>query len=201
MYGGMDRNAYPQLKAGDEQLIRDATGAFSSREAASKAWVDQGFRFYNNNDSPAAMRRFNQAWLLNPKNPEVYWGFAAVLYDRNQYCQALNMVELGMSKGSMQPGFLPDAALIYTGCGWENKALTPEARQAYYLKSEELFAKAYADPSVRKEYTLFHWARAMYARADYAGAWAKVSEYRKVVGKEFAEEFLVNLRAKMPEPK
>jgi len=197
----MDRSAYPELKAGDEKLIQDASTAFGSREKASTAWVDQGFRFYQRDDLAMAMRRFNQAWLLNPNNPEVYWGFASVLHDRRQYCQGLNMVELGLAKGPIQPGFLPDAALLYTGCGRENTALSPEARRAYYAKADELFAKSLSEPAVRKEYTLLHWARSMYAREDYADAWAKVVEFRRVVGREIDERFLANLRAKMPEPK
>src|SRR2546423_2550994 len=60
MYGGMDRSAYPELKAGDEKLIQDASTAFGSREKASTAWVDQGFRFYQRDDLAMAMRRFNQ---------------------------------------------------------------------------------------------------------------------------------------------
>ncbi len=33
----------------------------------------------NAGDSTTAMKRFNQAWLLDPSNPQVFKGFAAVL--------------------------------------------------------------------------------------------------------------------------
>lgn len=201
MYGGMNRNAEPRLKAGDEKFIEEVARASGSRERGSVRWVDQGFEFYRADDLAMAMRRFNQAWLLNPNNPDVYWGFASVLMDRNQYCQALNMIELAIAKGPIQPGFWPDAALIYTGCGREDSNLAADVRERYYAKSDELFAKALADPAVSKGYTLFHWARAMYAREDYKSAWVKVQEYRKMTGKEFASGFLTNLRAKMPEPR
>jgi tetratricopeptide (TPR) repeat protein len=201
MYGGMDRSAIPALKEGDEKFIADVTEKFGSREKASGAWVDQGFRFYQQDKLDMAMHRFNQAWLLNPGNPEVYWGFASALTDQNKMCEALKMVELGQSKGALQPGFLPDAALIYTGCAIESKAASPELWDKYITRSDELFNQAIASPFVKKEYALFHWARAMYGRGDYAGAWEKVAQFKKETGKDFDERFVRSLRLKMPEPK
>lgn len=200
MYGGMDRTQVPELKAGDEKFIADVTTKFGSREAAGRAWVEQGFKFYYQDNLVLAMRRFNQAWLLDPNYPEVYWGFAVVLTDKEKYCEALKMVELSQSKGSLQPGFLPDAALIYTGCAIENKD-NQELRERYLTRSDELFSQALASPAVRKEYTLFHWARAMYGRGDYAGAWEKVASFKKETGKDFDPRFLKALSQKMPEPK
>ncbi len=201
MYGGMDRSQNLILKTGDEKFISGVVAEFGSREEASVAWVNRGFTLYQQDDLAGAMRRFNQAWLLNPDNPEVYWGFASVLTDKEKFCEALQMVELGQSKGQLQPGFLPDAALIYTGCAIENKGAAPALRDRYLSRSDELFAQAFASPSVQKEYTLFHWARAMYGRGDYAGAWDKVALFKKETGKEFDARFIRILSQKMPEPK
>ena len=78
MYGGMDRAAAAELQASDKKLIVDATQAFGSADKASKAWVSQGYRFYQADQLGMAMRRFNQAWLLNPDNPEVYTGLSLI---------------------------------------------------------------------------------------------------------------------------
>ncbi|HEX9392544.1 MAG TPA: hypothetical protein VF928_14635 [Usitatibacteraceae bacterium] len=201
MYGGMDRSQVPALKEGDEKFISSVVAEFGSREKASMAWVNRGFTLYQQDDLAGAMRRFNQAWLLNPNNAEVYWGFASVLTDRNKYCEALKMVELAQSKSALQPGFIPDAALIYTGCAVESKTSAPELWDKYLARSDALFAEALASPAVRKQYTLFHWARAMYGRGDYAGAWAKVAEFKKETGKDFDAGFIRTLSQKMPEPK
>lgn len=125
MYGGMDRTVVPELKSGDESFISSVVAEFGSREKASIAWVNRGFILYQQNDLVGAMRRFNQARLLDPENSEVYWGFAAVLTDQQKYCSALKMVETVETKGALQPSFLPDAALIYTGCAIEDKTLEP----------------------------------------------------------------------------
>jgi len=201
MYGGMDRSQVPALRDADEKFIADVSSHYGSREKAARAWVEQGFKFYGQDQLGMAMRRFNQAWLLDPANAETYWGFASVLSDQDKYCDALKMVELAQSKGLMQPGFLSDAALIFTGCAMEVSASDPVKRQAYLTRSDELFSQALASPAERKEYTLSHWARAMYRRGDYAGAWTKVQQFRKETGKEFNERFLRALREKLPEPK
>ena len=80
MYGGMDRSAVPELKAADEQFISSVPKQFGSRERASQLWMGQGYRFYQRDELDIAMKRLNQAWLLNPRNPEAYMGFGAILH-------------------------------------------------------------------------------------------------------------------------
>lgn len=201
MYGGMDRSKVPELKAGDDKFIKDVTAQYGSRERASRVWVNQGFAFYEQDKLGMAMRRFNQAWLLDPTNSEVYWGFAAVLQDQEKYCEALSMTERAFSSGPIQDGFLPDAALIYTGCAVTSSTVSAEVKTAYLKRSDDLFAQANGSPAVTKDYLLFNWARAMYGRGDYAAAWTKVEEYEKVTGKPFNPTFVKNLTAKQPRPR
>lgn len=75
MYGGMDKTTIPVLKAVDEKFITDTTNHYGTREKASAALVNNGFEYCQRNDLANAIRRFNQAWLLDPKNPEVYVGY------------------------------------------------------------------------------------------------------------------------------
>lgn len=201
MYGGMDRSAYPDLKQADERLIAGASAEFGSRRNASNAWINVGFDYYLKDDLANAMRRFNQAWLLDPDNPEVYWGFASVLSDRERYCEGVKMVDLAFSKGAIQPGFLPDAGLIYSACAVFPGAVDAETQRKYIARSDELFAQAVATPQVKPDYALTQWTRALYFRGDYRGAWAKVADYRRVAGKEIDANLLRELSAKLPEPK
>jgi hypothetical protein len=106
MYGGMDRGAVPTLKEGDEQLIAQSSAAFGSREAASKAWADRGFRLYAQGEEKTAMARFNQAWLLDPKNPESFWGFGLILRDRGDLEGGRRMMQRAHSMGLREKKFL-----------------------------------------------------------------------------------------------
>jgi hypothetical protein len=117
MYGGMDRQSVPQLKKADDEFIVGTTKAFGSREKASEAFVDQGIRFYQADNYDYAMRRFNQAWLLNPENPNVFWGFGMVLHDEGKVCDAKEMMDRAIELNLSKPIAVADAARIYTLCG------------------------------------------------------------------------------------
>jgi Tfp pilus assembly protein PilF len=200
MYGGMDRAAKPELKAADEKLIQGTTKEFGSRSAASAAFAEQGFAYYRKDDLANAMRRFNQAWLLDPENPESYWGFASILSDQKRYCEAAGHMETALSKPGLQPGALPDAAITFVGCGMTDASFNAERKAQLLGRSEQIFSRAMA-AGAPKDYTLLMWARAKLAQKDYAAAWAKVSEMRNATGKSPPTAFLKALEAKMPEPK
>ena len=62
-------------------------------DLTNKAWM-----FFMQNDLETAMRRFNQAWLLNPEFPDAYFGFAALLEMQDKNVEALRFYFLGASK-------------------------------------------------------------------------------------------------------
>ncbi|MFZ5563836.1 MAG: tetratricopeptide repeat protein [Thermodesulfobacteriota bacterium] len=201
MYGGMNRQEIPELKIADQRFISDVSEGFNGDlKKAASYWIDIGFEYYKKNDLANAMRRFNQAWLLDAENPEVYWGFSSVLSDKQDFCEARKMADIALSKGLSKNGFLADAAIIYTGCALTNLRLSGEEKNGYLKQSEELFLRAYQQDE-NKGYVLVHWARARYAQGDYAGAWEKVKEQRKAGGTAPTEMFLSNLKQKMSEPK
>jgi tetratricopeptide (TPR) repeat protein len=200
MYGGMDRSAAAELQASDKKLIADATRAFGSAEKASQAWVGQGYRFYQADQLGMAMRRFNQAWLLNPDNPEVYTGFAAVLHDQGKYCQAMSMMDQAISHDPPTfQGIYADAGRIAARCAADDKTLPPEARVAATARSDEWYRKGEAvEPD--KGYLYASWATAYYWRGQYDQAWAMVVKSRAAGGNP-SPRFMDMLRAKQPEPR
>jgi tetratricopeptide (TPR) repeat protein len=199
MYGGMDRRAYPDLKAADDTFIQGVTQEFGSREAASEKFVDYAFTLYRRDDIARAMQRFNQAWLLNPNNPQVYWGFASVLHDRGEYCQATTMLDKALDRGiAPDKGFLADAGLIASRCALANEALSPAEKKAFFDKSEQLFQRAEREDS-NKAYVYGTWSRAYRDQKRYADAWQMVAKQRTAGGKP-DERFLSLLRSEFPEP-
>ncbi|WP_092582104.1 hypothetical protein [Achromobacter sp. NFACC18-2] len=199
MYAGGDRRAAAALRAGDEQQAVEATKMFGSPSAAAQAKIEQGYRLHRENQSGLAMRRFNQAWLLNPDNPEVYAGFAALLEDQRKVCQAMSMMDRAMS---LNPptfrGLYADAGRIAARCAAEDKTLPPEARIAATARSDEWYRKGEAvEPD--KGYLYASWATAYYSRGQFGEAWAMVHKSRAAGGSPSAD-FVRMLRARMPEP-
>ncbi|QYM77847.1 hypothetical protein K0B96_11005 [Horticoccus luteus] len=199
MYGGMDRSLVPELKKGDEAFIESTASAFGGRERAAKRWVDQAFAFYNHNDLDMAMRRFNQAWLLDPKNPEVYWGFGAVLHDRGLAFGAYDMEIRAYKLGFRDPGFLADLGRVAALRTVEAKDLSPEQRAAFIAESESYYEDAIKSGE-KLGYIYDSWATAKYWVGDYSGAWAKIKIARSH-GAGAKDQFLSMLAQKMPEPK
>jgi Flp pilus assembly protein TadD len=199
MYGGMDRQSVPQQKQADEQLIAGTTKEFGSREKASDAFVDQGVRYYMLDNYAAAMRRFNQAWLLNPKNPEAFWGFAMVFHDEGKNCEARNWIDRALELNLSKPIALADAGRIYTLCAVSNQSLELSTKNQQFSISEELYKKA-DSISPNNDYVYSSWATAYYWRGDYARAWEMVARAR-AVGHTFHGPFINLLRQKMPEPR
>ena len=199
MYGSMDRSAVPELKVSDEKLISDTTRYYGSREKASAAFVNNGFTYYQRDDLANAMRRFNQAWLLNPINPEVFAGFGSILHDQGKVCEAMQMMEkaLTLNPPTFQ-GIYPDAGRIVTLCAVNDKALSQESKAQLLERSEALYKKA-EEVEPNKRYVYSSWATAYYWREKYAESWSMVAKERALGGKP-NEKFLSLLRAKMPEP-
>ncbi len=199
MYGGMDRSAYPALRSADETFIQGVTREFGSREAASHNYATYAFELYRKDDLNRAMQRFNQAWLLNPNNPQVFWGFASVLHDRGDYCQSIGLMEKALELGiSPDKGFLADAGLIASRCALTNQTLSPAEQKQLFEKSERLFQRSEREDQ-NKAYVYGTWSRAYRDQKKYAEAWQMVAKQRSVGGKP-DERFLSLLRSESPEP-
>jgi hypothetical protein len=199
MYGGMDRSKEPELKQGDERFIADVVAKFGTREKASAAWVDQGFRFQQADDDDTAMRRFNQAWLLDPNNPGAFHGFAAVLFDKGDTCGAMKMSERALTLGLDTPDFLADAALAYSLCAVQQKRAPMAQRTALAKKSDELFETA-AGKAPKMAYVYDKWWRALFVRGESMQAWKQVFAMRAAGGEPAARD-LDQLRSMVAEPK
>jgi tetratricopeptide (TPR) repeat protein len=199
MYGGMDRSKDPELKAADDKFVSAVTEHYGSRKKASQVWVEQGFRFYQQDKLGMAMRRFNQAWLLDLENPEAFAGFSAVLHDQEKYCDAMRMMEkaLALNPPTFQ-GIFPDAGRIFTLCAVNDKTLSDEARGDLLARSEALFKKA-EEIEPNKRYVYGIWATAYFWQGKYEDSWAMIAKERAAGGKS-SERFLGMLRGKMPEP-
>lgn len=199
IYGGMDRSAFPDLKAADEKLISDTTQHYGTREAASLEFSRNGRAYYDRGDLANAIRRFNQAWLLNPKNPEAFAGFGKVLHNQEKYCESMKMMDqsLNLNPPTSQ-GIYPDAARIITLCAVKDKTLSPEIKSELIKRSEQIYKNA-EGIELNKLFFYSSWAAAYYWRGQYEQSWSMVAKVREAGG-TVNEQFLRLLREKMPEP-
>lgn len=96
MYGDVQKSEAFQKT--DERFIQNAIEQCGTRDSAVNLYLDRAWRYFYNNDLQMAMKRFNQAWLLNAEAPDTYFGFAALLDSKGDYVASARFYKTGMSK-------------------------------------------------------------------------------------------------------
>ncbi len=95
MYEGIEKTA--DQKEADEKFIETIVQQAGSREAAAKGIVQNAWVYFNNGQIKDAMKRFNQAWMLDPKNPDAYSGFGSTLGQSGDYDKAITMYQKALA--------------------------------------------------------------------------------------------------------
>jgi len=165
-------------------------------EDFSKDASQHGWEAYYQGNFDKAMRRFNQAWMFDRENPDVYWGFASVLQKRaakeeqiTNLRESLKFFEIAYEKDSKNGMILGDLAFAHTIIGVELKK--KKEKQFHFLKADELFVKAY---ELTPDYPpiVAHWAQHLYVTKNYEEAKEKVKQASDA-GFEFAPHLLKEL--------
>lgn len=177
------------LRQADEDFIKKASAGFDgSREKASKAWYAEGDRFLRELNLDFAMRRFNQAWLLDPNNYEPYWGFARVLLETDRLNESIQHFETAKrlcDDNYQRVALLSDSGVAYSFAGNFQHA-NEQFRESTALDS------TYANAWLR-------WAESLHREGNYSDAWNKLKQARGL-GAKVSDAFLRSLSQKMPEP-
>jgi tetratricopeptide (TPR) repeat protein len=198
MYGGADRRADPVTAAEDDRFIATAAREFGNRRKAGEMFFEEGQRARLRGDNRMAMKRFNQAWLLDPNGAGPYYGFAAVLSDQGRECDAARMAERALDNSLSKPIPLADAGAWYAACAAGDQTLGREERGRYQARSRELLQRA-VNLAPGNDYVYGRWGAALYWQGDYRGAWEKVRRQRELGGTPDARTINM-LQAKMREP-
>jgi tetratricopeptide (TPR) repeat protein len=176
-----------QIEA-DKTLIADELKEHGTHRKASESLVNTGFFDYlYRGDIRTAMYRFNQAWLLDPKNENVYWGFGSVYFTFNDFKEALRQLEKGLSINPNSSNILTDIATI-------NMTFYEKSHNAQDLdKAIEVFNRSYKiDPT--NQNTLFKLSAAYYYKKDCKNAWKFYDECMKLGGQQISPGYLEALK-------
>lgn len=77
----------------DKEFILESEKQFKDRKKASEYYVSKGWEYFYKDDNATSMKRFNQAWLLDTTNPQVYWGFGNLLGRKNEFENSIKFLE------------------------------------------------------------------------------------------------------------
>ena len=78
------------------------------RRAASNHLIQLGFTYIYRGDAKTAMYRFNQAYLLDSENTEIYWGYAGFFMAIGNYAEAKKQYKEGLAMDGKNTHLLTD---------------------------------------------------------------------------------------------
>ncbi|MCL5269481.1 MAG: hypothetical protein M1457_02755 [bacterium] len=195
MYGGVERTA--REKEADARFIAEVIRQAGSREEGSRRIAAIGWANCRRNDFAGAILRFNQAWLLDPKNPQAYWGFGAVLQHESKLDKALEMVEKAYELAPDDIRLMGDLAYAYARKARDLR--DPILKEEYFDKSARLFERALRlAPENGRLYVQM--AMMHYLRMQYDEAWRKLHEARRLGEKDIDPYFVQALARKKADP-
>jgi Tfp pilus assembly protein PilF len=203
MYGQPDIVRSENSKKADEEFIRNALAKYGNRQTGSNAMAAEGWTLVRNRKQEAALQRFNQAWLLNPKNFQAFWGFGAVLSERGKIAEAIDQLETARELAGNQPqrvALLSDLGTLHSEYAVR---MPPEksldrARQ-FVLANNRFTESLEIDPNFTPSWR--EWAISLYEQGRYAEAWAKARRAKELNAEPFPPAFLQKLTEKMPAPR
>ncbi len=216
---------YGNMPFSDEQkklnylVVNEVIKEAGSKQAALKRTIKLAwYYFYNRNDRAAAMRRFNQAWLLDPNSNEVFYGFGVLTSLQGKTGEAIPLYKKALELNPHDPMAAANLARCYKDKAYElyRKNRQPEPNQAVKAilsRSFPLYEQASKTATSASDirlttlagdlsYIYYQWAVALEFNSQYAKAWEKVKLSRKYGGDRIIEPgFLHELSRLMPEPK
>ncbi|WP_182246326.1 tetratricopeptide repeat protein [Cellulophaga baltica] len=86
-YGNLKKCA-EQLRI-DAQFLRECDQIYPSRALAAVHHIDLAWDLFDAHQIDDAMKRFNQAWLLDKSNADIYWGYGNLMGQQGHFEQSL----------------------------------------------------------------------------------------------------------------
>ncbi len=77
----------------DKKFILESEKQFKNRKKASEYYVSKGWEYFYKNEDDTSMKRFNQAWLLDNSNPQIYWGFGNLLGKKKEFVESVKYLQ------------------------------------------------------------------------------------------------------------
>ncbi|MDB4904169.1 MAG: hypothetical protein JWQ63_3450 [Mucilaginibacter sp.] len=110
MYGGV-KKCKEQIET-DNRFLAECDKSSSRKEAAAHM-VMRGWQYFYNKKPDTAMMRFNQAWLLDSLNSEIYWGFGNLLGAQEKFKESIPFFERSLKLDPNNSRVLHDMSVSY----------------------------------------------------------------------------------------
>lgn len=141
-YGNVEKTE--SQKVDDENFKEDILEYYKGDTmAASKKMSDLGFTYlYDKGDFVTAMRRFNQAFLLDPKNADAYYGYGTIFFNLGAMTKAREQYDKGLEIDPEHSEILTDYGTTYLGDYYESLENGEGNTAEFLTKADEYLEKS-----------------------------------------------------------
>ena len=192
-YGSLPKN--DAQKAADAKFIATIDDYYKGdRKKGANDVSNRGWQFLRQGNPSDAMKRFNQAWLIDNTNGNALWGMAAIQAGSGKIDESLKLFSEAEGFVGNDIDFAVDYAktLGVAGAQTKNEALLKDA----FFRFEQLYKKA-----PQHTLNLQNWAITLFYIGNYTEAWKAVKLAEATPrSAELDPKFLAALQSKMPRP-
>ena len=191
-YGNVEKTE--KQKESDNEFIETILKQDSTHRKGSDHLIDLGFK-YLYRDIKTAMYRFNQAYLLDSTNTDIYWGFGAVYMTLGKYEKAKEQYEEGLKIEPENTHLLTDYGTYLMAQYYELKPIDEENALANLDSAITYMTKSYKlDPEDQN--TTFKLSILYWNKGDCENAWKYYDECVKYGGEPITEAYTKDLKKK-----
>jgi tetratricopeptide (TPR) repeat protein len=192
-YGGLPLTAI-EKEINDKFVSGMAEDYHGDLKKASMDMAMRGWQYLAAGDLDDAMRRFNQAWLLNKKNGTALWGMAAIESSTGNFDDSLKLFTEAEKFVGSDINFSVDYAKALGKAGVQLKDDT--LLKFAFNRFEFNYQKA-----PQNVLNLQNWAITLASIGKYSEAWAKVKLAEATPNKnQLDPRFISDLQSHMPRP-
>jgi Tfp pilus assembly protein PilF len=144
-YGNVEKSI--EHKEMDQKFIEETMKIEKfngNKRLASNHMITLGFKYLYKGDLETAMYRFNQAFLLDPENPDIYWGFGAIYMSLSNYEKAKEQYEEGLKLNPNHTHLLTDYGTYFLAKYYTVENSQEKNAKAYLSKAIEILTSSYA---------------------------------------------------------
>lgn len=176
MYGSVEKTR--KMKDSDAAFIASIETRGKSRQAVAKDVMRAGWGYFHKGNHAAAIKRFNQAWLLDPDNADAYHGFALISAVRDKAAgEAEKFFHLALAK----PGINVNAYVDFGRLLWIQNRLDESLVQL-----EKALAISATAHNARANMAMVYFKKSDYSRACALASGAR--DNRDIIATDFLEE-------------
>ncbi|MBC8082854.1 MAG: tetratricopeptide repeat protein [Hymenobacter sp.] len=174
-------------------FLADVARSFASKAEASRFFSTKGYEYLAEGKPDTAIYRLNLAWLLDPKNPDVYRGLGVIASRNPTPDESIGLLSRGLA-------LAPTDALMLSDLGSSYLIRYEQTRKKKDLTTghDHLQRAVAADPGNAVAWQQL--ARAYYLQENYAQAWDATHKGSALSMTSVDFNFLSELMVKMPDP-